>query len=172
MMTKEEYLRLIYEAYTRDNEDEKEEYAWIPAESELKEKIQKLIKPSGDINATNIKKAELSKIINKYNRITIGEFMIYIKSIVNPTDNPNIVKEATTISEVSIYNIVIYENKRVTPSGMPCNIQVKLNIAKDNRFQNVKWNKGFSQFGGSTTSNNLVNLIKWMQAITKIPAFL
>jgi len=58
MMTKEEYLKLIYEAYSQNEDEElsKEEFAWIPAESEIKKKVQRLINPNGDINATKLKK--------------------------------------------------------------------------------------------------------------------
>ncbi len=173
MITKEEYLKLIQKAYHQDDElDDGEELFWIPAKPEIKKKLQNLIKPNGDINATKMKKAEFSKLINKHNRITIGNFMVHIKSIVNPTGIDNVVEDAVEITEETKYNIVLYEVKKTTPSGMPCNIQVKLNIAKDNRFDDRQWAKGFTQLGGSVSDKTLIELLKWMQAITKLPAFL
>lgn len=174
MITKEEYLKLIYEAYSReDDELSKEEMdALIPAEPEIKKKIQKLIEPNGDINATKLKKYELTHIINKYNRINIGNFLIYIKSITNPIGNSNIFEEATEINENTKYNVIIYEQKKTTPSGIPCNLQIKINIAKDNRFQNKKITEGFSQRGGSLSSEFLIDLMRLMQIITKLPSFI
>jgi len=55
---------------------------------------------------------------------------------------------------------------------MPCSIQIKINISEDNRFQNNKITEGFNKFGGSVSAKTLVELMKWMQAITKLPAFL
>jgi len=172
MITKEEYLKLIHDAYNQYDEEAEEEYAWISADPEIKNKLKNLIKPSGNINATKMKKAEFPQIINKYSQITIGNFTVHIKSIVNPTGIDNIVEGAKEITEETKYNLVLYEVRKTTPSGMPCNIQVKLNIAKDNRFDGRQWAKGFTQLGGSVSGKTLVEILKWMQAITKLPAFL
>jgi hypothetical protein len=165
MITKEEYLRLIEEAYRQDQDPSDNPIdcnAWIPAESPLKKKLPTLI---GKIDATHLKKDTLKKAIEKCQQITVGEFMIHLTG----TDTDEQTKFHT-------YNFYIYETKHQTASGRPCNIQSKVDVLKDDRFEKRPWLNYFNRYGTriaqKVPENILIDIVRWLQAITKLPAFL
>lgn len=162
MITKEEYLRLIQEAYSQDDEyldDYIEMKAWIPSEMDpvLKKKIEKKTL-NGNIDATNLKRAAIEKIIYTYQNITVGNFMII----------------AAHNTSINTFKLTIYEKIFKTASGLPCNMQNKININKDNRFDGKAWKKEFNSAWGakSISPTDYVDIIKWLQAITKLTCFL
>lgn len=161
-MTKEEYLKLIQEAYSQDDEyldDYIEVKAWIPSEMDpaLKKKIDKKVM-GGNIDATNLKKTAIKKIIYTHQQITVGKFMII----------------AAHNTSIDTFKLTVYERVYKTASGLPCNMQNKVNINKDNRFNGRSWAKEFNSTWGakSISPTDYVDIVKWLQAITKLTCFL
>jgi len=99
--------------------------------------------------------------------------MVITKSISSHI-NENVYQDSSTndINNSTIYTIIVYEHKTKTLTGIPCNIQVKVDLSKDIRFANKDWIKCFNRFAGKLSEKEFVELLKWMQAITKLSAFI
>jgi cell division protein FtsI/penicillin-binding protein 2 len=159
MLTKEEYLKLIQAAYNSENEENLEDFidcsAWIPAEPVIKKSKPNL---SGNIDVTNFKREALEKAIKKCCNITVGKFMIV----------------ATYSSSVDTYKLFVYERVFKTASELPCNMQNKVNIPKDNRFEGRPWRNKFNSKWGAkdVPTETYIDIIRWLQAITKLTVFI
>ena len=164
MVTKSEYLQLIQEAYNSDNVEDTYDVnciAWTPSEP-IKKKPPTLIEHT---NATSIKGSAIAKIVKTSKQITVGKFLVFVKSRTIDLDGYNLL------------DITVYETRFKTNTGLPCNLQLKVNIVKDNRFQGRPWQKYFAKgfsgdFGKNIPENVAVDIVRWLQAITKLPAFL
>jgi len=124
---------------------------------QLRKKIEKKI-IGGNIDATNLKKIAINKIIYNYQQITVGNFMIV----------------ASQNTSTDTFNLVIHEKVFKTISGLPCNIQNKVKISKDDRFNGKSWAKEFNSVWGAKNISpaDYVDIVKWLQAITKLTCFL
>jgi len=159
-LTKEEYLKLINEILNQDKDLDDDidipKESWIPSEPEIKILIKDL---NGSIDFTNSKKSEIKKLLKNQEIIRIGKFMVKLST----TDKDNCV------------DIKIYEKRTVTPTGMPCNMDYTLNVKKDDRFQNCDWKSYFQPFsteGIDIPREKLPDIIKYIQAVFKLPAFI
>jgi len=168
MVTKEEYLRLIEEAIHQE-EDYLEDIdckAWIPAEPAIKKKIPERF---GSIDATKLKREAIKKVIAHCPCITVSKFLIMLSTC----EGNNDISSIDDANKQLYYSIRIFETKYHTPSGRPCNMQYKVYLSKDIRFENRPWLKFFL---GSTAlkvpEETLLDIIRWLQAITKLSSFL
>jgi hypothetical protein len=164
MITKEDYLRMIREAYASSNEDDLDDYidcdAWVPAEPIVKKKVGPVSNLLSSVDATNLKKDAIERIIRRTKQINVGKFLVLIKDHFEGKDES--------------FNVIIYETKNKTPTGLSCNIQVKVNMSKDSRFSDRKWKNNFKNgiFGQKLSPEALVDVLKWLQAVTKLTCFL
>ncbi len=176
-LTKEEYLRLIEqfadEQYGGDN-DLVDNYAileqsWIPAESSVKEKMMRALNANrgGSVDLTNVRKEKIREALPKCHNVKVGDFLIVIEDCDAEPD-------ATGKPINMCMDLAVWEERHKTPSGAPCRINYKLNFHKDDRFDNRPWLRLFNQAGMArqVPLDTVVDIIKWMQAIKKMSAFL
>ena len=104
MVTKSEYLQLIQEAYNSDNIEDTYDVsciAWTSSEP-IKKKPPTLIEHT---NATNIKGSAIAKIVKTCKQITVGKFLVLIKSRTVDLDGYNLL------------DITVYETRYKTTTG-------------------------------------------------------
>jgi len=167
MVTKDEYLKMIREAYEQDeylddyiddwnhHKDSKLEYMKSKSEKIKNKLLSEDVLPC--INATHIKKADIEKIIYKSQKIIVGNFMIV----------------SAFETSIDSFKIVLYEKVFKTVSGIPCNMEKKINIAKDDRFKGRPWVKHFNGiWGAKVSSKDYIDIIKWLQVVENLTCFL
>lgn len=66
------------------------------------------------------------------------------------------------------------ERRFRTPSGNPCNMDYRINLHKDNRFTNRPWLNEFGPQGEAddVPIETVVDIIRWLQALKRMNAFL
>jgi hypothetical protein len=171
-ISKEEYLRLLEELaneedYGEDQEDTSvPEDSWIWGESPNKEKIKKLQYQSV-IDVTKFKKDKIQDALYKTSTIQCHEFTIKIAAYHGRPE------KVTSNNDLSM-DIVVWEKRYKTPSGNPCNMDFKKDFFKDNRFSNRPWLTYFSANGSADDIpvKTVVEIIRWMQGIKRMTAFL
>ena len=162
-MIKEEYLKFIMDIYNEINDDMEEvlgDVCWTYSEPPEKTKI---INKLEHIDATNLKINDIKSKINKYNQISIGNFLIHIKQ-----------HEYCEINKLNLYSFYIYENIFTLPSGRSCNVLTKIDTLKDIRFKARPWLTYFKRdrMAYQVPENTLIDIIRWLQAICKLLAFI
>jgi hypothetical protein len=167
-LTNEEYLALCQKLVDQQYDDAVDDYdiskmEWIPAESEAKERMIK-VNNNGMIDLTHVRSTKIKEEIFKCGNLKVGDFKIIIShySGVPSQEGANLT-----------CNLRFMGHQSKTMNGMPCNMDSFVNIAKDNRFFGRPWLK---YFHGSNADNvpidTVVDIIRWMQAIKKLTAFL
>jgi|ERR1035437_191717 hypothetical protein len=144
--------------------------SWIPAETEIKNKISKL-KENINIDLSKAKKSEILKIFTDYKQanIKVDNFRIKVESYIMHDRY----KEDYKGEGDPIFSIRVYEEKSRTPGGFPCKMEYSVDFNKDKRFSNRFWlNKLGNGFGSNLTINETVDIIKYMQIVKKLAAFL
>lgn len=112
----------------------------------------------GSIDLTNSTLQEIKASIKRSNRIRMGKFTIQLKSDTGAT-----------------VNIQIFEDKDRYFNGHRKIIPEKVNIKKDDRFNNQEWIIYFKNplLGGSNIPLDIAaDIVKWVQVVYKYPAFL
>ena len=173
-LNKEEYLKLIEEAYS--NEDDVDNYdipdsSWMPSESPAKARMERARAASnhGIIDVLKYKKEQIQEALYQHVNLRVGEFLIHIDEY---HGLPSI-KKMPPHAQLTM-DIVIMQEKNRTPSGAPCKMHFKMDFFKDNRFTNKSW---ISYFTSSGKAHNIpvetvVDIIRWMQALRRMNAFL
>ena len=71
-------------------------------------------------------------------------------------------------------DISLYEEKLKTPNGKECKIMCAFNPVRDERFTNCDWITYFKipSCGFDVPTEEVINIIKWMQFVAKNPAFI
>lgn len=166
-ITKEEYLALINklldQQYSDDGEKPETENHWIPAESPLKDKIPFAVQ-NGVIDLTNAKKDKIKPSLMNAGSFKVDNFLIKVTK----RQTQGIVGSNLTL------DLEVYEEKFRTPSGNPCRMTYRLDIKNDPRFEQCRC---LSNFGGGHYSRNVTSevffdLVRWMQALKRMTAFL
>ena len=169
-LTNEEYLalcqKLVEEQYDHAIDDyDIEKMEWIPAESEAKKKMVQA-NTNGIIDLTNVKSSEIKKQLLLCTNFRIGTFKVRIDRYQElPIDN----------NAVMTMSLTVWEEKKTTPSGLPCKMDQAANIEKDNSFTNRPWLKYFKGYGNSAHHvpiDTVADIFRWMQAVKKLSAFL
>ncbi len=153
IISKEEYLKLINNLENEEGDDlDLFEEEYVPPEPVHKNKPQN----NKIIDITNFKKNDLFCAINNNNIFKIGNFLLKL-------NNTN-----------SLFTIdAILEKKFKTLSGLPCNIDMSINYYKDKRFLNVKFADNLkSNNNYKFTANETIEIIRWLQILNKMPAFI
>ncbi len=166
-LTDQEYLELLQTIVDQQYDDAIDDYdidkmEWVPAESEIRKKIESL-NHHGMIDLTNVKSSKIKEEIRKCANLRVGNFKIMLTHI-----HPDPIK-----GDIG-YDLNIKEERNKTPSGMPCRIDYRMDICKDSRFKGRPWLKYFK---GEGYANNVpidivVEIVRWMQAVKKLSAFL
>lgn len=171
-LTKEEYIKLLEEiADQQYNCDPAEDMviaddSWIWADPPAKEKM-KAHNGYGTCNAIGLKREKIQEMLYKYKNIQVGHFLIRISEYHGFPDKFGKGKDLTM-------DIEIWERKFRTPSGNPCQMDYRADLSQDNRFFGRPW---ITLFATSSSASHVpvetvVDIIKWMQAIKKLSAFL
>lgn len=173
-LSKEEYLRLI-ESVDADSEgyDELDNYdipeAWIPATSPNKEKMEcaRAASAHGIIDVLKYRKEQIRDAIYKCMNLRVGEFIIHIKRY---NGHP---KDKQLHGPLTL-DINVMQEKYKTPSGAPCKMSYRFDFFQDNRFTNCKWISLFDSGGNARDIpiETVVEIVRWMQALRRMNAFL
>ncbi|CAM6006090.1 unnamed protein product [Sphagnum balticum] len=151
------------ENYVPDNYSED---AWMPAVSPHKEKMFRTVR-NGQLDITKYRKEQIKDAIYKVTNLIVGEFLIHITEYHG-------MKAGNKPQESKLnLDIILYRTKYKTETGQHCNMQFKLDPRTDNRFTGKPW---LEMFAGSRADNipvdTLVDIIRWLQALKRINAFL
>lgn len=170
-LSKEEYLKLLEEVANQEYNDDLEELgpidegAWIWADPPAKDKMR-IHNSYGTCNAMGLKKDKIQEMLYKYKNIQVGHFLIRIDEY---HGYPDKFGKGTDLT----MDIEIWERRFKTPSGMPCQMDYRVDLSQDNRFFGRPW---LLLFKGSSASKmpveTVVDIVRWMQAIKKMSAFL
>lgn len=174
-ISKEEYFKLLEDLDSDqygDNDIPEDTHipdeAWIPSESGAKEMIR-LKTFHGKIDVTKYRKEQIQDALYKCMNVQVGDFFIKIDSYHGQPDKFG--KGANLTMDIEVW-----EKRYQTPSGAPCNMDFRIDWSKDNRFFGRKW---LSYFGGGTRSSGInvpvdtvIEIVRWMQALKRIGAFL
>jgi hypothetical protein len=173
-LNKEEYLKLIEEAYA--NEDDMEDYdiydsSWIPSESPAKARMERARAAGnqGVIDVLKYKKEQIRDALYQNANFQVGEFLIHVEEY---HGLPSI-KKMPPNAQLTM-DIAVMQEKNRTPSGAPCKMTYKMDFFKDNRFTSKSW---ISYFNSSGKAHNIpvetvVDIIRWMQALKNLTCFL
>jgi len=170
-ISKEDYIKFLEELTDHQYGDDDDTYyipedAWIPAESPAKEKM-KISNHLGVIDVLKYKKNKIQEALYKCMNIKIGSYLVRIVEYHGTTFKNG------TGANLSM-DIEVWETVYKTPSGNPCKMEYNKNFHKDNRFTGKPW---LSYFSNSGKAHNIpvetvVDVIRWLQAIQRISAFL
>lgn len=172
-ISKETYLKLLESLAEQDDLESYEstyipEESWIPSESRAKEEMMKArARNQGTVDCLKLKKDKIKEAIYKNSNIKVGEFMIKI------TEYHGLLDKKGVGTDLKM-DLSVWQTKYKTPSGNPCKMDYRMDFSKDNRFINRPW---LNYFGPGGSAHNmpveiLIDVIKWMQIIQKLTAFL
>lgn len=167
--TDQEYLELIQKLVDNQYDEAIEDYdiekmEWAPAEAEIKAKIPKL-NNRGMIDLTNVKSSKLKEEILKCGNLRIGSFKVVLTHY----------HEVPTHAGAQFcVDLEIREEKLKTPNGQDCRIDYRADLLTDSRFKNRPWLKYFTSgsCGYNIPIDTVVEIVRWMQAIKRLTAFL
>lgn len=180
-LTNEEYLalcqKLVDQQYDNAIDDyDVEKMEWIPAEPEIKHHIQQNV--NGMIDLTHVKSSEIQKQIQLCTNFKVGKFKFrlnrYFDFLRNGTSTMSVQPPKNGEKYTMKFSMEVWEEKDRTPNGMPCKIDFPIALAKDNRFTGRPWLKHFTGNGSGRdlTIETVVEIVRWMQAVKKLTAFL
>lgn len=168
-LTDSEYLELLSKLVDEQYEDALDEYdiqkmEWMPSEPEVKQKIHQA-STSGMIDLTNVLSSKIKEEILKCTNLKCGVFKIRV-SRYNGVPSQQGAKMCLDLE--------VKEERTQTPSGHPCRVDYPMNFHKDTRFKNRPWLKYFNEKGyaSNVPIEIVVEIVRWMQAVKKLSAFL
>lgn len=154
----EDYIRLL-EKLVNEQYDEEDAPAIVPQWSDeeiLERKVQRVLSNSV-IDLTTASKTKIEESLYQYRNIKVGKFSVKIIKYSTKSENDNI--------DV-IINLSIYEARKN-------NLIFRINVQKDQRFLGRSWQKYFNSSNGNDINIKIaVDIIKWLQAIQKLSAFI
>ncbi len=164
---RKEYLKYLKEltdgqySFEEDDSPDVPDDSWVWAEPPAKEKMKNIIF-NGMVEATNLRKVEIKDALSKAKNIQVGSFTIRIRDFYGK--NP---LEKGTLS------FDVFERKTRTPNGQPCSMDYRADLSKDDRFNTRPWITYFNGSGARDVPiDTIVDIVKWMQAVKKLSAFL
>lgn len=175
IFTEEEYLELVrrlsdgqYDQLDDSDLDSPfDPFAQSDLEEHIAAKKARMLQSmnNGTIDLTKIKRDKILSSLFKHNTIKIYDFMIRITEY---HGEPGKVGANLTV-DITLY----HDRKKTELSGAPCKITETFSIGKDSRFATRPWLSYFSgPHGRNIPSDVLVEIIRWMQVVKKLPAFL
>lgn len=169
-ISKEEYLKIIEELPDQYGDDDEDyiipEDAWLPAESDTKQRMKSAEK-NIVIDILDFKKAKVQEALYQYMNFKIGSFLLRIEEYhgVHYKDGSG--------ADLTL-DISIWQHQDETTSGLPCNMDIHMDFHNDDRFIKKPWLNYFDSKGHAHNIpiETTANIIRWLQVIQKIPAFL
>lgn len=168
-LSPQEYLELcekLAEQYYNQDDDYSQtipEESWIPAESEAKEKLKRMLNHNGFIDLTNAKQSQIADKVHTSNNFKIGAFLV------------KVTKYRVDASGKTHLDAIIYEEKLVRNKFFKdTKISVKVDPMKDMRFSSRNWAGYFKvdKKGMNVPIDEFPEIIRWIQAVQKMKAFL
>ena len=165
--TNQEYLELLQKLVDSQYDDAIEDYniddmEWIPSEPEIIKKKKKEVNHNVSIDLTNVKARFIEREVHRYGTLKVGDFKIIIFEF---NEDPDGYQPSCNLK------VVVHQSQ--TMNGFPCNMDTDLNITKDDRFQGRPWLKYFSyNRADGVPIDTVVEIVRWMQVIKKLTAFL
>lgn len=159
-LTKEEYLaliaRLVDDQYDELNDNEDEHEAFNSPE------IPSRPNPNTIINVTSYKRDELLPALLKSANLKVENFIIKIHHYTINNDG------------YECYSLRLYEESPHVYLNRPCTKTTKIKPDQDNRFDSRSWTSFFNgrDYATDLPQNELLNMIRWLQAVCKIGVFL
>lgn len=169
-ISKEEYLKMLEELPDQYGDDDDlysiPEEAWMPAEPPAKQRM-KAAHATAVVDVLNFKKAKIKESLYQYMNIKIGLFLLRVEKY------HGIYYRDEDCSELML-DISFWETKYMTPSGNTCNMDLHMNFHNDDRFTGKPWLSYFDMKGRAHNIpvETTVSIIRWLQAIQRLPAFL
>ena len=161
MLSKEEYLQLVTRFLNEQYGDELEDsYEEEPIEDTKPPRVPDFNKI---INVTTYKKAEIIDALLYCSNLQVNNFIVKISDYIKE-EGQNTVK----------YNLKLYEESPHIYLNRPCKKTTKLIPSDDIRFSNCSWVNYFnsSSSGEKLPLEELLNLVRWLQAVSKLAAFI
>ncbi len=160
-LTAEQYRKLIEQLFDKQyNELSDEELAdagLLPEKSYAKEQI-KSPENNAVLDLTNTKRDDIIAQLQQKHNIRVGSFLIRTGSYRTEPENIAVA-----------YSVSIYEELK----GFGNKKIVKVRPYKDNRFAGRSWTSNFDDRDNGDGKNiPMIDLVKWLQAISKMSAFL
>lgn len=163
--TDQEYLELLQKLVDDQYDEAIDDYdikemEWIPSEPEIVKKKKKAVNHNISVDLTNVKSTQLAREVNRAGNIKVGNFKI-------------IVREYHEDGYQLTCDLRVVAHQSKTMNGFPCNMDTDVNLAGDSRFKGRPW---LSYFEYNRAENvpieTVVEIVRWMQAIKKLSAFL
>jgi hypothetical protein len=171
-LTDKEYMELCLKLVEEQYDDAIDDYdidkmEWIPSEPEIKKNIPK---PDtwATIDLTNVLSTKIKEEILKCTNIRVGSFKVRIARY-----NGVPSQEGSKLCA----DLEIKEIRTKTPSGAPCGpsgVEYSADVLKDSRFKGRPWLKYFKDgsYAHNVPIDTVVEIIRWLQALKKLTAFL
>lgn len=175
--TKEEYLALLEKLANSQYDGDEEEfipasyessYTWVPPKPPSKiDKLKKMLTQNTSVyDVTNHKREKLVSDVLMFTNFKVGNMFLRITKYAQQPDS----------NEPITMDVVILDTMTRTTNGHPCNMEVKVNVKKDSRFAGRPWLKHFTGQGGmigfGLNEETVADILRWLQAIHKMTAFL
>lgn len=164
--TDEEYLRLLQKLVDDQYDDAIDDYdiqemEWIPSEPEFEPvKKKKEVNRNGSVDLTDTKAKFIEREVLRCSNIKVGDFKIIISEFNEDADPLS-----------CNLKIVVHQSK--TMNGFPCNMDNDLNVRQDNRFSGRPWLELFQyNRADNVPIDTVVEIVRWLQAIKRMAAFL
>lgn len=166
-MTKDEYLALVTKFVDEQYGKEIDPIEDHPTFDTIKHGKDRIVLNSNTvINATNFKKEEIKDAILRAANLRVDNFLIkVIKHNYNSEDENGI--------PVS-YNLSIFEESPYVYLNRPSKKITKIVPSKDSRMDTRPWAQyfGTSDQASYMTLDSFLDMIRWLQAMSKLGAFL
>jgi hypothetical protein len=168
-ISKNDYLKLLQEYVDQQYDDAIDDYnieemEWMN-EPEIKMKVIQA-NSNGTIDLTEVKADKIKDELFKCTNLKIGTFKIRINRYHGLPSNDG---------SLIVMNLEVWEEKKHTPNGHPCKIDFPLIFHKDTRFIGRNWvTKYFDKksVAYNVPVETVIEIVRWMQAVTKLSAFL
>lgn len=147
-----------------------EESSWIPSVDPRKEQMLERLKRStlyGRIDVTKLRKDQIQDALYKCVNLEVGEFTLHINEY-HGYPLPN--KKGNELT----MDITMFSKQYKTATGAPCNMDLKFDPHKDNRFEKRPWVHMFDNKGRAfeVPAETVVDIVRWLQALRRMNAFL
>jgi hypothetical protein len=168
-LTDKEYLELLSKLVDQQYDDAVDDYdidkmEWFPAESEAKQKMVRQVNSKGMIDLTHVKSSLIKEEIHKCGNIKVGIFKIVIRRYSE-------VPSQKGVQLCCDLKILIHQSQ--TMNGFPCNMDNDIDLTKDSRFKERPWLKYFRfNYADNVPIDTVVEIVRWLQALKKLSAFL
>lgn len=173
-LNKEDYLdmvrKLSEEQYDQIDDLESSDmdvFAPSDIESQVAAKKERMLQlmNQATIDLTKVKKNQLAGSLFKHNNIRVFDFTIRITKYYG--------EPGQTGANLNVDITLYHERHKTELSGAPCRMTETLDIGKDSRFVGRPWLRYFvGCHGKNIPADALIDIIRWMQVISKLPAFL